>query len=73
MNLQVMPSFSKRSQSVRRQTLLQALIRKGRYVNRVIDKDKKTQLVARTANVALLNSLESKLASVCSPKMARAG
>lgn len=55
------------------QTLLQALTRKERYMNRVIDNDKKSQLVARTAKVALLNSLESKLASVCPPKMAQAG
>jgi hypothetical protein len=54
------------------QTLLEALTRKGRYVNRVIDQDEKRQLVARAAKVALLNSLQSKLASVCSPKMAQA-
>ncbi len=54
-------------------TLLQALTRNVSYVNRVIDKDKKTQVVARAAKVALLNSLESKLDSVCSPKMAQTG
>ena len=55
------------------QTLLEALTRKGRYVNRVIDKDKKTQLVARAAKVTLLNSLQSRLDSLSSPKMAQAG
>ena len=55
------------------QTLLEALTRKGRYVNRVIDQDEKRQLVARAAKVAILNSLQSKLASVSSPIMVKAG